>query len=179
MPVLFFGINSTDLLHPSATMNPRRIPLLLIVVAGAAQADTLYKCTDSAGHTAYTNQKAGNKSCTVLSQDKPISTFAPPKMRPNTPTPDGFPRVSSEAQKNRDSDRRRILNDELTSEQRQLDDAKKALAEQEATRADGEHLANGRENYQRVLDRLKPFQDSVQLHERNIDALQREIGNQR
>jgi hypothetical protein len=43
--------------------------------------------------------------------------------------------------------------------------------EQEAVREGGE------KNYQRVLDRLKPYQDSVQLHERNIDALQKEIGN--
>ncbi|HTY04409.1 MAG TPA: DUF4124 domain-containing protein [Rhodocyclaceae bacterium] len=143
------------------------------MIVGTAHADTLFKCSDSAGHTTYTNQKAGNKNCTVLSQDKPISTFAPPKARPNTPTPEGFPRVSSEAQKSRDGDRRRILEEELGNEQRQLDDARRALAEQESIREGGE------KNYERVLERLKPFQDNVQLHERNIDALQREIGNLR
>ena len=171
MPVLFFGINSTDSYHFSAAMNHSRIPLLLVFLAGAAQADTLYKCTDTSGHTTYTNQKSGGKSCTILSQDKPVSTFAPPKARPNAPTPDGFPRVSSETQKNRDGDRRRILGEELANEQRQLDEARKVLGEQEAVREGGE------KNYQRVLDRLKPYQDSVQLHERNIDALQKEIGN--
>jgi hypothetical protein len=159
-------------------MTQRRLPvfsLLLTLFAGIAHADTLYKCTDSEGRTTYTNQKTGAKNCTILSQDKPVSTFtAPPvKARPSTPTPDGFPKVSSEAQKSRDSDRRRILEEELATERRGLDDARKALAEQESIREGGER------NYQRVLDRLKPYQDSVQLHERNIDALQRELGNLR
>lgn len=156
-------------------MIPRRIPLLLMLLAGAAQADTLYKCTDAEGRTTYTNQKTGAKNCTILSQDKPVSTFTPPpvKARASTPTPEGFPKVSSEAQKNRDGDRRRILEEELTTERKSLDEARKALSEQEAVREGGER------NYQRVLDRLKPYQDNVQLHERNIDALQKEIGNLR
>jgi len=155
-------------------MNLRRTPYLLVLVAGLAQADTLYKCTDSSGHTAYTNQKAPGKNCTVLSQDKPVTTFAaPPKAKPNTPTPEGFPRVNSETQKNRDNDRRKILEDELRTEQAKLEDAKKELAEQEAVREGGE------KNYQRVLDRLKPYQESVQLHERNIESLQKELNAQR
>ncbi len=149
------------------------IPLLLALVAVSAQADTLYKCSDGEGHTTYTNQKTNAKNCTILSQDKPVSTFTPPKTKANTPTPGDFPRVSSEAQKNRDGERRRILEEELNTERRNLDDAKKALTEQEGLREGGE------KNYQRVLDRLKPYQDSVQLHERNIDALQKEIGNLR
>ena len=32
-------------------------------------------------------------------------------------------------------------------------------------------------NYQRVLDRLQPYKDKVALHERNIEALKKEIGN--
>jgi hypothetical protein len=145
--------------------------LLSALIAGAVQADTLYKCQDDAGHTTYTNQKTNAKSCTILSQDKPVSTFTAPKPRASAPTPEGFPKVSSETQKNRDGDRRRILDEELAAERRNLDDAKRALAEQEAQREGGE------KNYQRVLDRLKPYQDKVQLHERNIEALQKEIGN--
>lgn len=151
-------------------MNLRRTPYLLMLVAGLAQADTLYKCTDSTGATTYTNQKTPGKTCTVLSQDKPVTTFQAPKTRP---TPEGFPRVSSETQKNRDGGRRKILEEEMRTEQQKLDDAKKALAEQEGVREGGE------KNYQRVLDRLKPFQDEVQLHERNVDALQKEIDNLR
>ncbi len=31
-------------------------------------------------------------------------------------------------------------------------------------------------NYQRVLDRLKPFQEAVERHERNVAALKKELG---
>jgi hypothetical protein len=35
------------------------------------------------------------------------------------------------------------------------------------------------QNYQRVLDRLKPFQDAVERHERNIAALRKELASLR
>ena len=73
-----------------------------------------------------------------------------------------FPRVDKDTQKSRDDGRRRILEDELFSEEKGLSDAKAKLAEQEAVR-------NGDEkNYQRVLDRLKPYQEAVDRHERNM-----------
>lgn len=151
-------------------MTPRSLPLLLLLAAGVAHADTLYKCTDESGHSTYTNQKTGAKNCTILSQDKPVSTFsAPPRAR--TPTPTDFPKVGGDQQKARDNDRRRIIEEELANEQKNLDESRKALAEQEAIREGGER------NYQRVLDRLKPYQDRVQLHERNVEALKKELGN--
>ena len=150
-------------------MTFRPIFLVFVVTAFAAQADTLYKCTDSDGHSTYTNQKAAGKNCTVLSQDKPVSTFTPPKTRANTPTPAEFPKVSPEAQKSRDGDRRKIIEDELNAERKKLDDAKQALGEQESQRLGGE------KNYQKYLDRVKPYQDEVQLHERNVESLQKEL----
>jgi hypothetical protein len=154
-------------------MSHRSITLMFAFVAMSAQADTLYKCTDSDGHTTYTNQKANAKTCSVLIQDKPVSTFAPPKVKSNTPTPGDFPKVSPEAQKNRDGDRHHILDDEVNAERKKLDEAKKALAEQEATREGGER------NYQKYLDRIKPYQDEVELHQRNLDSLQKELGKLR
>ena len=158
-------------------MSRRYLLCFLAAAATAVQADTLYKCVDEQGHTTYTNQKAGSKNCTVLSQDKPISTFSsPPKA---TPSPGDFPRVSTDAQKSRDNDRRKILENELATEQRALEESKKALASQQEVRVAGEHLANGAQNYQRVLDRLKPYQDTVELHQRNVEALQKELANLR
>lgn len=154
-------------------MTQRSILPLLVLVALPAQADTLYKCVDEDGHTTYTNQKPNAKNCSIVSQDKPVSTFAAPKARASAPTPEGFPKVSSEAQKSRDNDRRKILDQELNTERGKLEDAKKALTEQQGSRLGGER------NYQRVLDRLKPYQDEVELHERNIEALEKEIGNLR
>jgi hypothetical protein len=63
------------------------------------------------------------------------------------------------------------LEQELATEEGLLAQAKQALAEQEAIR-------NGDErNYARVLERLQPYKDNVDLHQKNIEALKREIGS--
>jgi len=119
----------------------------------------------------YTNTKPSPKAkCTAISRDQRVSTV-PGRAAPATPSPAGFPKVDDATQKARDNDRRRILEQELTTEQRNLDHAKKDLADQEAIRTGDER------NYQRVLERLQPFKDKVALHERNIEALKKEIGN--
>ena len=142
---------------------------LCLLAASLARAD-VYKCVDEDGHVTYTNTKPSPKAkCTALSRDQRVSTV--PGRAAGTPSPPGFPKVDGETQKARDNDRRKILEQELASEQKSLEQAKKELAEQEAIRTGDER------NYQRVLDRLQPYKDKVALHERNIAALKKEIGN--
>ncbi|CAG0943311.1 MAG: hypothetical protein EFKGCFLK_00010 [Rhodocyclaceae bacterium] len=144
---------------------------LCLLAASLARAD-VYKCVDEDGHVTYTNTKPSPKAkCTALSRDQRVSTV--PGRAAGTPSPPGFPKVDGETQKARDNDRRKILDQELASEQASLEQAKKELANQEAIRTGDER------NYQRVLDRLQPFKDKVALHERNIEALKKEIGNLR
>ncbi len=138
------------------------IPLLLPLAAGAS---TLYKCTDDSGVVLYTNQKTGSKKCTILSQQSP-----PPaanngaKLRASaTPTPQDFPRVSNGEQKARDGDRRAILNKELANELQGVEKARKALLDAGSQPA----------------EKLQPLHDSVALHERNVEALKKELGNLR
>lgn len=134
-----------------------------------AQAD-VWKCVDAEGKVAYTNTKPAGKGCKLLSQDQPVSTVTPHRPRAAaTPTPGNFPRVDSNTQKERDLSRRQILEKELAQEQGQLDKAQKELADQEAIRIGDER------NYQKVLDRLKPFQDRVAEHQRNVEAIRNEI----
>jgi septal ring factor EnvC (AmiA/AmiB activator) len=66
---------------------------------------------------------------------------------------------------------REILQGELASEREALTRARQALAEQEAVRTGDER------NYARVQERLQPFKDTIENHEKNIQALQRELGN--
>lgn len=154
--------------------------LLLATVAlplgvnGSACADTLYKCQGPDGRTIYTNQK-GNKSCEVISQDKPVSTFNAPKQK--QATPEGFPRVNGDQQKARDNDRRAILEQELANEQKNLEAAKKALVEQENLVLPEERIAGGGIKGGVREERVKSFRESVQLHERNIESIRKEIGN--
>lgn len=140
----------------------------------AAFAD-IYKCTDDSGHVTYAN--AGGKGCRKLSVDR-VTTVVPSPAPAVTgaarsPAAGDFPRVGGDEQRARDNDRRRILEAELSSEQAALDKARTALTEQQGARQGDER------NTPRGLDRLKPYQDQVALHERNIEALRKELGNLR
>ncbi len=145
------------------------IALACLLSCGVSQAG-IYKCVDAQGRVTYTNDNTSTKGCTQLQEDLPVSSV--PALRPPTSAKD-FPRVSPDQQKARDDSRRNILDEELASEEEALEAARKALAEQEGIR-----LGNER-NYQRKLDRIKPFQDQVELHQRNVEALQKEISNLR
>lgn len=135
---------------------------------------TVYKCIDADGRVTYTNDRSAGRDCTPLNPDLPVSSIPSPTRAPAaqppaaSPSP-AFPRVSPDAQRSRDDARRQILDTELKAEEEALAEAKAALAEQESIRLGSER------NYQRVLDRLQPFKDQVELHERNIEALRREI----
>ena len=86
--------------------------------------------------------------------------------------PNGFPRESAADRANAKGKQREILQQELASEEASLAQAKEALAEQESVRSGDER------NYARVLERLQPFKDRVETHEKNVEALKRELANQ-
>ena len=146
-------------------------------VAGSAYAQqqgtgTVWRCMEQDDRAHYTNIKkeTEGKQCIVVTRE--VSVVSAPAQTPRaaaTPTPPSFPRVDKDTQKSRDDGRRRILEDELSTEEKGLSDAKAKLAEQEGVRNADE------KNYQRVLDRLKPYQDAVDRHERNVAALKREL----
>lgn len=156
-------------------MNRSLIACLAATLVSAAWADTLYKCQGPDGRTTYTNQKGANKSCEVISQDKPVSTFsAPPKSRA---TPADFPRVNGDQQKARDNDRRAILEKEMANEQKNLEAAKKELAEQENLVQPDERIVGGGINAGKRDARMQSYRDKVQLHERNLESLRKELAN--
>lgn len=144
-----------------------------------ASGHVLYECTDANGTKLFTNVPVQPKACKVLStgpfNTAPGQPVAPAKSARTPPiaTPASFPRVDRETQQQRDTDRRRILEQELGNEQRLLDQARKDLGEQESVRLGSEV------SYQRVLDRLEPYKKKVKLHEDNVANLRREIANVR
>lgn len=165
-------------------MNPRLFLLLAALLGSPLAKADIFKCVDEAGHVTYTNSRTSGKGCTTLARDQAVSSVPGGSglARP-TPVPSpqngasagaaGFPRIDSGTQKARDGDRRRILEQELSTEQRSLDSARRELDEQESTR-------NGADrNSARSAERAQPFRDKVQLHERNVEALRREISNLR
>lgn len=178
-------------------MRPTLTIGLLALLSLPAQAE-IYKCTDAAGHVTYSN--VATKGCAKLNLE-PISTIPATKPAAKAPTPAGFPRVEENAQKARDTDRRRILEQELATEQKHLDEAVKALAAQEESVLPEERMApqqqcktvtlkdgktaqsctavGGGINNAKVLDRLQPYKDRVAMHERNIEAIRKELQNLR
>jgi hypothetical protein len=146
---------------------------LLAWLAPPAFAD-IWECTDPNGNKRFTNIKSEAKGCRLMEVKVPINTV--PGGRPpakSVESPKNFPKVDGDTQRNRDAERRRILEQELANEQKLLDQARKELAEQESQR-----LGNER-NYQRVLDRLEPYKKKVKLHEDNIANLRRELASAR
>lgn len=154
-------------------MNPISRMLCLLVLLGAAGTawGEVYKCVDAGGHVTYTNNKSAAANCKLLSSDLPVSTVPAARVPQHRQPAADFPRVDEETQKSRDGDRRRILEQELAAEREQLQAARKALVEGEATRLGDER------NYQKYLERVQRLRDDVALHERNVDALQKELSN--
>lgn len=147
---------------------------LLALAALPAHAD-IYKCTDAAGHVTYSNVLT--KGCSKMNLD-PISTIPAVKPAAKTPTPAGFPRVDESVQKARDSDRRKILEQEQAAEQKNLEEAKRRLSEAEVPLPE-DRIAGGAINHGKVQERVQPLRDQVQLHERNLEALRKELQNLR
>lgn len=135
----------------------------------------MYECVGEDKVRKFQNIKPSPKDgkCWIVDEGPPASSGSSAKPSARAPTPSTFPKVDGNTQKARDTDRRRILESELGAEQRNLEQARKDLAAQEAARSGDER------NYQKVLDRLQPFKDKAALHERNIEAINKEISNLR
>ena len=85
-------------------------------------------------------------------------------------TPTGFPRVDAGTQKGRDDVRRKVLMDELTTEE-------KLLAEARTSYADGAPvpLPDERANADKYRERIGKLRQILSVHQKNIEALKREI----
>src|SRR5712692_933866 len=130
---------------------------------GNAQGE-VYKCPDTSGRPTYTNVKRDTvgKNCTLVSKEVSVVPAQAPTRAMQSSAPG-----SATA---RNENRRKILESELQNEEQLLSDARQKLAEQEGIR-------NGDErNYARVLERLKPYQETVSQHTKNIEQLRGELG---
>lgn len=134
-----------------------------------AQRTEIFKCVDASGRASYTNDKreTEGKQCEVVTTQ--INVAPPPK----PPSQRAFPRESASDRLSATSRQRDILEKELAAEEQDLAKARQALAEQEAVRSGDER------NYARVLERLQPFKDRIETHEKNIEALRRELSSLR
>jgi len=133
------------------------------------QTTEIYKCLDAAGRPSYTNDKreTAGKKCELVTTQINVA----PAPKPAASAPGKFPKESAADRANAKGRQREILEKELSAEMQDLAKAKQALAEQEAVRSGDER------NYARVLERLQPYKDRIETHEKNIEALKRELAN--
>ena len=155
-------------------MGTSRLLIFVALTAAAgpalAQGQTvneIWKCQDANGRYVYSNDKrdTAGKKCELVSRE--ISVVPSQKPPPGTRSA----RETSEARAAARTRQRAILEGELKTEEDLLTKAREELAAQEAVRYGDER------NYAKVLERLQPFKDNVELHEKNVAALRLELDN--
>ena len=160
---------------------------------------TIYKHVDESGRVTYSNKPI--KGATVLELD-PITTVpgvpqaaaAPAtgsvKAKPTVASVVPIAHIEPQVQKRRDEGRRKILEQELQREETALGDARKVLVEeqrnptliaavrvaQEAAEPTPAELAEFRKNIEKASGRIRGLQATVAEHEKNVEALKKELG---
>jgi flagellar biosynthesis/type III secretory pathway protein FliH len=162
---LFLVVAASVLAAPSRAQQP--------VATQQTPTTEIFKCKGADGHWTYTNDRreAEKQKCEVVTRQVNVAP-APPPQRASTPAArGGFPKESASDRASARERQREILEQELAGEQAALAKAKQDLAAQEAVRSGSER------NYARVEERLQPYKDTVETHEKNIEALRRELNN--
>lgn len=147
--------------------------------AAYPQSSEIYMCVDEQGNKAYQNVGSG-KGCKRVDVGPVLSMPAPrlPAGRSSmqsaaeeraSVSPASFPRVDRDTQRTRDSDRRRILEDELKAEEDRL-----ARLRTEFNNGEPERRGDER-NFALYQERIQRLREDIARVETNVGALRREI----
>jgi hypothetical protein len=134
-----------------------------------AQAD-VFLCVDESGKKEYKNTGA-TKGCKKVELPGINIIPAPTVAKKAEKSPSGFPKVDDSTQKARDADRKQILLDELRAEEQKLANLKKDYNNGEPERQGGE------KNFAKYQERTTMMKEEISRTEKNIEALNREVGN--
>jgi hypothetical protein len=147
--------------------------------AAFAQSSDIFMCVDDQGNKSYQNVGTG-KGCKrvdvgpVLSMPAPRLPAGRGAVQPAVEerasvSPASFPRVDRDTQRTRDSDRRRILEDELKAEEDRL-----ARLRTEFNNGEPERRGDER-NFALYQERIQRLREDIARVETNVGALRREI----
>lgn len=167
---------------PVATLSHMLCCLLALAAAcplAWAQGDEVYLCVNAQGQREYKN--TGNvKGCKKV-ELMGLTTVPAPKSAPAAPrssgstasasTPSEFPKVDPATQKARDSDRKKILQDELKAEETKLASLRNEYHNGEPERRSDERTAA------KYFERVQKMGQDIASAEKNIEALRRELSN--
>ena len=146
--------------------------LCCLILATPLQAE-IYKYVDENGQVTFTDvYKKGAKRIDLPGAPAPLSSAGKaPRRASYNPSPADFPRIDAGTQKRRDDIRRQVLQDEISGERRNADEARRQLAL-------GERLQPGeRATDTSYINRVKNLRATVQQHEQNVSSIQRELAN--
>jgi len=129
-----------------------------IVVAGET-----YRCITHSGIMSYFNVPGAPSAIPPDTSARRNGT-APP------PSPAGFPKVDAATQKGRDDMRRKVLSEELATEEKLLTESRAAYADGAPTA-----LPEERADVERYRARIAKLREAVNVHEKNIEALKKEL----
>lgn len=145
-------------------MKPQHLLSLLLLLPALAQAE-LYKSIDENGRVTYSNKPLrGSKRLTPPDSQGVNYGERRRSSAAHNPSPDNFPKIDRGTQKNRDQSRLRILQTELASEEKLLQEARRNQKEVEANKTDPKRE-----------EKLKSLATEIRVHEKNIEALNTEL----
>lgn len=135
----------------------------------------IYKYVDENGQVTFTDvYKRGSKRIDLPGAPSGLSYRPGEKLHKRAsynPSPGNFPRIDTATQKKRDDIRRQVLQDEVSAERRNSEEARRQLAL-------GERLQPGeRPGDSTYINRVKKLRATLMQHDQNVSAIQREIGN--
>ena len=164
---------SASRIPPARTGRPSALlaaALLALAAGGAAAAEgsTYYQCPGNVFTNTITPKEAEAKGCKAMVTQQ-TTTIPAPKLRAPAPGPTASAKVDAQEQTARDSDARKILQDELIKAQAQLDALQKEYNNGQPERQGDE------KNYQKYLDRTASLKASIERTESDIAAITREL----
>lgn len=142
--------------------------------AGAQEGTVTYRCPNNDYKNTISAKEAEKLGCKKL-EGAPVTVIQMTKPRPaGTAVPaaaagSGAARVDPSAQRARDSDARRILENELRAEEERL-----ATLKKEYNNGQPERLGN-EQNYQKYVDRVGQLSAAITRKEADIAAIRREL----
>lgn len=137
---------------------------------------TICKYIDGDGNVVYSNVAPGKGlrklSCEIV-EDAPRRATGGGNGKAAS-APASFPRVEPATQRSRDEMRRKVLEDELASEEKLLGEAREAYGNGAPP-----PLADEKSDAEKYRQRISRLRQVVQVHERNIEALRKELATTR
>ena len=137
----------------------------------------MYRCPGNDYNNTISAKEAKDRGCKTI-EGAPITVIQTTRPKAAAPSGGAAPaasgpasaRVDPAAQRARDSDARRILEDELRAEEQRL-----VALQKDYNNGEPERQGNER-NYQKYLDRVNEMKAAIARKESDIGAIKRELG---